>query len=417
MVLGLATIQPLLYSRCNDQWLEKVEEGKMVGVSAAFDMVDHTLLLNKLGLFGLDEKSLMWVSSYLSQRSQSVCVDGCMSPPLPVVCGVPQGSILGPLFYILFTSDIPDLVHDHPVNYQAPQSHCSSCGSTVCYVDDCTYSYGDKDPARLSHTLSAQYHCIAQYMAANKLVINAEKTHLIVMGTKATAVRKKEVTLQAGEHIITPSRTEKLLGGNICENLKWREHLVGSEQSLARQLTSRLNGLVKVSQHASFTTRLMVANGIFLSKLCYLVQLWGGTEAYLLAQLQVLQNKAARAVTGKSWFTPTRQLLKECKWLNVKQLVFYQSVLQVHKVLLSGKPVSIRKKFITDHPFFTRQATGGGLRFGQEYGASSELRQKGFHYRGTQGYNRIPVYIRKIKNINRFKKELKQWVGINIPWD
>ena len=180
-------------------------------------------------------------------------------------------------------------------------------------------------------------------------------------------------------------RTEKLLGGYICENLKWREHLVGSEQSLARQLTSRLNGLVKVSQHASFTTRLMVANGIFLSKLCYLVQLWGGTEAYLLAQLQVLQNKAARAVTGKSWFTPTRQLLKECKWLNVKQLVFYQSVLQVHKVLLSGKPVSIRKKFITDHPFFTRNATGGGLSFGQEYGASSELRHKRFRYRGTQG--------------------------------
>ena len=254
-------------------------------------------------------------------------------------------------------------------------------------------------------------------MAANKLVINAEKTHVIVMGTKANAVRRQEVTLQAGVHTITPSRTEKLLGGYISENLKWKEHLVGSEQSLVRQLSSRLNGLVKVSQHASFTTRLMVANGIFLSKLCYLVQLWGGTEAYLLAHLQVLQNKAARAVTGKSWFTPTRQLLRECKWLNVKQLVFYQSVLQVHKVLLTGKPFSVRKKFITDHPFLTRQATGGGLRFGQNYVASSELRHKSFHFRGTQGYNRIPADIRKIKNIQTFNNKLKQWVGTNIPWD
>ena len=74
----------------------------MIDLSAAFDMVDHNLLLKKLDLFGLDRRSLMWVSSYLSQRNQSVCVDGCMSPPLPVVCGVPQGSILGPLFYILF---------------------------------------------------------------------------------------------------------------------------------------------------------------------------------------------------------------------------------------------------------------------------------------------------------------------------
>ena len=120
-----------------DQWLEEVEDGKMVGVmmvdlSAAFDMVDHKLLLEKLELFGLDENALQWVSSYLSQRYQSVCVDGCLSPPLPVDCGVPQGSILGPLFYVLFTSEIPDLVHEHPIDVQAPQPYCSQCGSTVC---------------------------------------------------------------------------------------------------------------------------------------------------------------------------------------------------------------------------------------------------------------------------------------------
>ena len=103
--------------------------------------------------------------------------------------------------------------------------------------------------------------------------------------------------------------------------------------------------------------------------------------------------------------------------MNVKQLVFYQSVIQVHKVLLSGKPVSIRNKYIIDNPFLTRQATGGGLRFGQNYGVSSELRHKSFHYRGTQGYNRIQVDIRKIKNIQTFKNKLKQWVGTNIPWD
>ena len=201
-----------------DQWLEEVEEGNMVGVmmidlSAAFDMVDHKLLVEKLQLFGLDENALKWVGSYLGERSQSVCVDGCLSPPLPVDCGVPQGSILGPLFYVLFTSDIPDLVHDHPVDYQAAQFFCSECGSTVCYVDDCTYSHGDKDPARLSDTLTTQYKKISGYMTANKLVINADKTHLVVMGTKATAARRHEVVLHAGGHLIRPTRTEKLLGG------------------------------------------------------------------------------------------------------------------------------------------------------------------------------------------------------------
>ena len=110
----------------------------------------------------------------------------------------------------------------------------------------------------------------------------------------------------------------------------------------------------------------MVANGIFVSKLCYLIQLWGGADGYLLARLQVLQNRAARAVTGKSWFTPTGRLLKDCKWLSVRQLVFYQTV-------VSGKPDHLSKKFSTDHPYMTRQATGGGLRFGEDYDGRSGL--------------------------------------------
>ena len=89
-----------------DQWVEEVEDGCLVGVmmidlSAAFDMVDHPLLLEKLKLFGLEEGSLSWIRSYLTNRTQNVYVDGCLSPPLDIDCGVPQGSILGPLMYII----------------------------------------------------------------------------------------------------------------------------------------------------------------------------------------------------------------------------------------------------------------------------------------------------------------------------
>ena len=320
-----------------EQWLEEVDNGMMVGVmlidlSAAFDMVDHDLLLKKLKLYGMDQNSIAWMSSYLSDRSQSVLIDGALSPPLDVSCGVPQGSILGPLLYILFTNDIPDLVHDHLVNFETPAPYCESCGSTVCYVDDSTFSHGEQDPAVLSQKLTQQYDRISDYMAANRLVINGDKTHLVVMGTKKTAARRQEVSVQAGGHLIQPSQTEKLLGGVISEDLKWKAHLVGSDQSLVKQLTSRINGLVKVALRAPKETRLMVANGIFISKLCYLIQLWGGCEKYLVKSLQVLQNRAARLVTGKSWFTPTRRLLQECNWLSVTQLIFYQTVLQTHKV-------------------------------------------------------------------------------------
>ena len=89
----------------------------------------------------------------------------------------------------------------------------------VCYVDDCTYSTGSTDPEELSEKLSSQYKIISDYMAANNLVINADKTHLVVMGSRKTASRRHEVSLQAGEHVIEHTRTEKLLGANICEDL------------------------------------------------------------------------------------------------------------------------------------------------------------------------------------------------------
>ena len=103
--------------------------------------------------------------------------------------------------------------------------------------------------------------------------------------------------------------------------------------------------------------------------------------------------------------------------MSVNQLVFYQTVLQVHKTILSGKPDNIRKKFSTDHPYPTRQATGGGLRFGEEFDATSGLGHKSFCYRGTQNYNRVPTYLRKEKTLLTFKYKLKQWVSNNIPLD
>ena len=104
-----------------DRWVEDVEAGNMVGVlfcdqSAAFDLCDHSILIQKLKLMGVESSALGWIKSYLSNRKQSCFVDGEMSAPLDLFdCGVPQGSIGGPLLWLCFTCDQPDVVHDHPV--------------------------------------------------------------------------------------------------------------------------------------------------------------------------------------------------------------------------------------------------------------------------------------------------------------
>ena len=229
--------------------------------------------------------------------------------------------------------------------------------------------------------LSNQYKKIEEYMAANKLVINGDKTHLVVMGSTAHTAKRQEVRLQAGNHTILPSPNEKLLGGIISQDLKWRQHLLDNDQSLVCQLTRRINGLSLISSSSTFATKLMVANGIVLSKVCYLNQLWGGTEDYLLKSLQVLQNRAPRIVVGCNWFTPIRVLLKKCNWLSVKQLIFYQSVILTHKIVKNGSPLYLAQKMSTTHPYRTRQATSGGIRYGELFSSTLSRTQDSFCYR------------------------------------
>ena len=148
-----------------------------------------------------------------------------------------------------------------------------------------------------------------------------------------------------------------------------------------------------------------------MSKMYYLVPLWGNCEKYLVKSLQILQNKAARAVTGQSWFTPIRRLLKDCKWLSVNQITFYQTALQTHKILVAQKPVFFIPRMNTLHPYRTRQAADGCIRRGED------ISGKSFHSRGIKAYNSLPSSIRQSESIQTFKYKLRQWVSSNILID
>ena len=406
-----------------DVWARAVDEGNMVGVmmvdlSAAFDMVDHDILLAKLELLGLDMHALQWVYSYLAGRAQCVCVDGQVSPLMDLKCGVPQGSVLGPLLYILFTNDLPDVIHtgdEHEeLSYQEPNLHCRPCGGLVTYVDDATCTVVERDPVTLSSKLSERYKAIEDYMVKNKLVINADKTHLVVMGSKAVTRARQFVSMRAGEFLIHPSETEKLLGCNIHQSLKWKSHIQTGENSLIKNLTRKVNALQKVCIHASFKTRLAATNAVFMSTLTYLLPVWGGCESYLVKSIQTLQNKAARQVTRLSRYASVRRLLSQCNWLSIKQLIFYQSSLTVYRTVKSGVPLYLSKHLITNHPLDTRLGRSGSIRLTGKWG---DVVEKSFLRRAAHYYNEIPRDIRESNTIDTFKKKVKTWIKTNIPYE
>ena len=153
-------------------------------------------------------------------------------------------------------------------------------------------------------------------MTSNRLKVNGDKTHLMIMMTDQARRLKPnfDIEIEIDNEIIETSKNEKMLGGIISQNLKWTEHIRDNKESLIKCLTKRLFALYKICKISNFKTRKTIAEGIFSSKLIYLMPLWGGCEMFLIKSLQIIQNKAARAVTKSSWFTPIEELLNPCGW-------------------------------------------------------------------------------------------------------
>ena len=207
-----------------DEWTQAIDSRQMAGVclldmSAAFDVVDHNLLLQKLDLYGFKEDTVTWFKSYLTNRRQTVSINGSLSKLLPVSSGVPQGSILGPLLYTLFTNELPDVVGHSCDQGKSPDSVC-------CYADDTTLTCVNADHSKLSERLTLQYDRISEFMLDNRLKLNQDKTHLIVITTQNNRQRSQSanlVQIRTDMGNIKPTQTQKLLGCWIQEDLKFNK--------------------------------------------------------------------------------------------------------------------------------------------------------------------------------------------------
>ena len=133
----------------------------------------------------------------------------------------------------------------------------------------------------------------------------------------------------------------------------------------------------------------MVANGVIMSKVVYVITVWGGAQQYLLKGLQVQQLTAAWTVCGfySIWWSK-KKLLNKVNWLSIRQLIYYHTTLQAHKTITSGKPASISKSISTEHPYRTRSAAHGQIRYGESFRGETELVMTSFKYRALHCPNK-----------------------------
>ena len=145
----------------------------------------------------------------------------------------------------------------------------------------------------------------------------------------------------------------------------------------------------------------MIANGIFMSHLIYIIQVWAGCSQYLLDTLQILQNKAAREVTKLDHYTPITTQLNQCNWLSVRQMIVYYDILMVFKIRKDKKPIYLYEKLSDKYAYETR------------FAANNEIRQVQLPH-SISSWNRLPKEVTDNTNEEAFKTCLRSWVKNNI---
>ena len=368
----------------------ELSKGKLVGLvlldlQKAFDSVDHGILLQKLEFMGI--KSVDWFRSYLSGRKQCVKVDGDVSDFLDVTCGVPQGSILGPILFLCYVNDM---------------SVSLSCHLSL-YADDSTLIASGDNAADLGQYLSGQLASCGRWMVDNRLSLHLGKTECILIGTKHRLRAADEFRVMCDGGDVKRVDRVRYLGVMLDQ------HLSGQVQALGviKKVASRLGFLYRSAAFLDHQTRRVLCNALIQPCLDYCIVSWYlGLTVSIRNRLDVVQRKMARFVLGVGPRVHIGSVtLRDLGWLTVADRVRYFSLLHVFRVRKGSGPSYLRKGFvmIADvHNHRTRASSTG-------YHVSGGDVDGSFGFFGKKEWNALPDRLKNLDNINAFKVKLKEY--------
>ena len=245
--------------------------GAFIDLEKAFDTVNHQILLSKLEHYGIRDTSLTWIASYLSNRKQKVKLNGVNSKSERVSCGVPQGSILGPLLFIIYVNDMHSAVKTSIMHH---------------FADDTNLLFSSKNQNKITKIINSDLKLLFEWLCVNRLSINVSKTEFIVFRPPKKTLNKR-IVLELNQTKIYESNKIKYLGLILDSRLKWNYHI----NELTKKLNRAVGIIYKIRPDCSQKVLLSLYYSLFHSHLTYGLSVWGKSNDCYLAKLCYLQQK------------------------------------------------------------------------------------------------------------------------------
>ena len=274
-----------------------------IDLKKAFDTVDHNILLSKLQCSGVRGLALEWIKRYLSNRRQYVCYNNSNSEFKEIKCGVPQGTILGPLLFIFYTNDMCDV---------------SKLLHIILFADDtkCFYSASNIDD--VTNVVNNELKQLGLWFRANKLSLNVNKTNFIMFNNKKQSRTDVHIVLN-GTNIEQVTNTN-FLGVTIDENLTWREHIKMVETKVSKKLCMFLI----IKRYTYYINHL-------LNHICHIAVRYGEVRINPDSRNYFCYKKAIRIIYNLNYHDHTSVFFHSSKILKLHDLVTYKTMIILYK--------------------------------------------------------------------------------------
>jgi hypothetical protein len=379
----------------------KVTALTLLDLSAAFDTIDHRILLDRLHTwFRISGPALDWFSSYLSDRSQQIKLGDTLSPSVLIPFGVPQGSVLGPVLFTLYTTPLSAVIEGHSIQHHL-------------YADDSQLyiSFSSADSASSLTTLQGCLASVERWMSQNKLKLNPGKTEFLLIGHEQQRRKYHSLFPVPLMGVDTkPAKSARNLGFVFDQNFNFRQHI----SQVCASCLYHIRDLRRIRRHLSLDNAKSLATALVTSRLDYCNSLLYGTAEKDIQKLQRVQNCLARVVTRSPPLTRSLPLLKSLHWLPVRFRLSYKVRLLTFKAIHFQQPSYLRNMLV-EAPLARSLRSNKGLLLSVPR-VKTKTGERAFSSCAPVLWNSLPLKLRSAPSVATFKKQLKTHLfGLAFP--